>query len=252
MKKNNFIRPTLTALSLLFWLGLWHITAVNIDLDFILPTPWIVFCRLGEMALTYDFYRILFFSFVRIMTGFFGGMILGFLLGTFSHFFFPVRALFQPLIGILKATPVASFILVVILWLKREEVPCFIALIMVLPIVWQNTLLGFASRDKQISEMGKVFGFGKMKTFWHIDLPQVLPSLFAAARTGLGLAWKAGVAAEVLALPKISVGEMIHNAKSYLETPDLYAWTIAIIIFSVGIEKLMLFAFLKRRRYADS
>jgi NitT/TauT family transport system permease protein len=191
------------------------------------------------LALTEEFYRTLSLSFLRVMAGFAAGILLGFLFGTASYFVLPLRALLSPLMAIIRATPVASFILVVILWIQREQVPMWIAMIMVLPIVFQNTILGYSSRDPALAEMAKVFRFGIGKTLFRLDLPQVFPYVFSAGRTALGLAWKAGVAAEVLALPKASVGLMIYEAKLYLETVDLYAWTLAIILFSVLIEAIL-------------
>jgi len=250
--KKKWIGAALHIAALLFWILVWDLAARKISLAFILPSPKEVFWRLAELIRTAEFYRILSLSFLRVMAGFLGGVVLGFFSATAAHFFYPLRALLNPVMAIIRATPVASFILVVILWLERDEVPALIAGMMVLPIVWQNTLLGFASRDGKLTELARVYRFGTFKTFFRVDLPQVLPFLFSASRAGLGMAWKAGVAAEVLALPKISVGMMIYNAKLYLETPDLYAWTLAIILFSVCIEKALSFFLMQERRgYAN-
>ncbi len=243
----------MTVAALLFWILVWFFVSWKIDTDFILPSPASVFPRLFELACTAMFYRILFASFIRIILGFLLGTVLGFLMGFLTHFIQPAKVLFSPLMSIIRATPVASFILVVIFWIERDSVPSFISVLMVLPIVWQNTVLGFERRDKGLGEVAKVYRFGRWKTLWRVDLPQVVPFVFSAGKTALGLAWKAGVAAEVLALPKTSVGMMIYNSKLYLETVDLYAWTGAIIIFSVLLEKLLtvLLRVGERRSYAD-
>ena len=172
---------------------------------------------------------------------------LGFALGFGTFYLPPLKAVVSPLMAIIRATPVASFILVVLFWMEREGVPSFICLLMVLPIVWQNTVLGLEKRDPALTEMAKVYSLGKRKTFFRIDLPQVMGFVIGAGKVGLGLAWKAGVAAEVLALPKESVGYMIYNAKMYLEMEELYAWTCAIILFSVLFEKLFFFLLRERR-----
>ena len=116
---------------------------------------------------------------------------------------------------------------------------------LVMPLVWQNTLLGLDHLDPELGEMANVFRIRGLKRFFRVEAPQVLPAFFAAAQTGLGLAWKAGVAAEVLALPKISIGNMIYSAKQTLETPDLYAWTLAIILLSLAMEVLFKLLFKK-------
>ncbi len=247
MKRKTFQTAAISLVAVVFWIGVWALIAEVMDLPFVLPSPWSVFSRLWELAQTADFYRALFSSLRRILIGFAGGMLLGAILGFLTYRLCLVRALISPLMGVIRATPVASFILVVLFWLENEQVPAFISLLMVLPIAWQNTVLGLERRDPQLAEMAKVFRFGKWKTFTKVDLPQVISFLISAGKTTLGLAWKAGVAAEVLALTKTSVGVMIYQAKMYLETVDLYAWTLAIILFSVLLEKLF-FALLRERK----
>lgn len=62
--------------------------------------------------------------------------------------------------------------------------------------------------------------------------------------TSLGLAWKAGIAAEVLCTPKGAIGTQLYNAKIYIETTDLFAWTFVVVILSLLLE----FAFVRLTR----
>ncbi len=248
-KMKKYLKgAAVTTAALLFWIFVWLLAAKKIDMPFVLPSPVPVFARLFQLMGTSAFYATLFSSFLRVITGFFAGLVFGFLLGQLSFFISPVKALVSPLMAIVRATPVASFILVVLFWMGKEEVPAFISFLMVLPIVWQNTVLGLKTRDPDLLEMARVYQISTRVRFFKIDLPHVMTYVTSAGKTGLGLAWKAGVAAEVLALPKASVGYMIYNAKMYLEQVDLYAWTVAIIVFSVILEKLFLSILQKRRK----
>ena len=250
--KKILKRAAITIAVLLFWILVWLFAAKKAGTELILPSPLQVISRLWELAKTTEFYTILGQSFLRVFTGFVAGILLGFLLGTLSYYLKFFHALISPVMTVVRATPVASFILVVLFWMTTDQVPTFISLLMVLPIVWQNTILGYEQKDAQLNEMAKVFHIPPFQTFWKIDLPQVLAFTMSAGKTALGLAWKAGVAAEVLALTKNSVGLMIYNAKMYLETVDLYAWTCAIILFSMALEKLFSILFAERRRqHAD-
>lgn len=245
--KRYLLKGAATVAALLFWILLWHLVSTKIDLSLVLPAPLEVLKRLGELACTADFYQTMGTSLLRVSSGYLAGVIAGVFLGFLAFYVSLFRALISPVMGVIRATPVASFILVVLLWIHRDGIPGFISFLMVLPIVWQNTLLGFERRDGRLSEMAKVFRFGRLKTLIRVDLPQVLPFVFSSARAGMGLAWKAGVAAEVLALPKASIGLMIYNSKMYLETVDLYAWTLAIILISVALEKLVFFLFSRKK-----
>lgn len=250
--KRILKRAAISVAALLSWIIIWYFLAQKVGNQWILPSPVAVFDRLRVLAGTRDFYATLGLSFLRVFSGFLAGILLGFALGTVSYYVKVLRPLISPLMAVIRATPVASFILLVLFWMTTDRVPTFISLLMVLPIVWQNTLLGYEKKDASLDEMAKVFRLSPFKIFLKIDLPQVLSYTVSAGKTALGLAWKAGVAAEVLALTKNSVGLMIYNAKLYIETVDLYAWTCAIILFSIALEKL--FSFLSapgRMNYAD-
>ena len=68
----------------------------------------------------------------------------------------------------------------------------------------------------------------------------VMPYLISAASLSLRLCWKSGVAAEVIGLPNGSIGESLYEAKVFMLTGELFAWTVVIILISVAFEKLVL------------
>ncbi len=232
--------------ALLFWGVLWEILSRKISLDFVLPGPLTVLGRFWELVRTAEFYFVILQSFLRIILGFAAAVIAGTALA-FACRFRAIDALISPLMAIIRATPVASFIIVVILLMDKEGVPAFISFLMVLPIIWQNVRLGIRSVDPSLMEMARVFQVKPARRFWKIEVPSILPHFRSAVKMSIGLAWKAGVAAEVLAVPKASIGTMIFRAKQYLESADLYAWTLAIILISVVLEKLFALIWKKRR-----
>jgi NitT/TauT family transport system permease protein len=244
--KKQIQKILITLSALLFWIAIWDFVSQKISLSLVLPTPKDVFFHLFGMLKTAFFYQILFTSFLRVLLGFALGLLFGFLLGYATYYNRVLHALFSPLMAIIRTAPVASIILVVLFWLEREEISTFIAFLMVLPIVWQNTILGLEKRDPLLSEMAEAFLLSRSTRFFRLDLPQVASFTLSAGKASFGLAWKAGVAAEVLALPKNTIGYEIYNAKMYLESEKLFALTLAIIAFSVILEKLF-FNLLKRR-----
>ena len=108
-----------------------------------------------------------------------------------------------------------------------------------MPIAWTNVAAGILSTDKQLLEMARVFGFSRAKTLKTVYAPSVLPHFVSACTAGLGFAWKSGVTAEVIAHPAFGMGKAIYESKLYLETPELFAWTAAVIIMSFALEKLI-------------
>ena len=148
-------------------------------------------------------------------------------------------ALLSPLRTVIKATPVSSFILLVWLWLKRVQVPVFISFLMVLPIIWTAVQEALGAVDGNLKEMTHMYRFSRWQKVKYLYAPSVKPAFMAAALTGLGFAWKSGIAAEVIALTPDSVGKHLSDAKNYLEYPDLFAWTLTVILLSMLLEGLL-------------
>ena len=141
-----------------------------------------------------------------------------------------------------KAVPVASFIILALVWLDSRSLSFFISALMVFPPVYLNVLEGLRAADTRLLEMAQVFQVPFWRRAWGIYLPQVLPYFRSAAALGAGLCWKAGAAAEVIGLQAGTIGERLYTAKIYLQTPDLFAWTAVIVALSAGLGRLFLAA----------
>ncbi|MGN0792692.1 MAG: ABC transporter permease [Christensenellales bacterium] len=173
------------------------------------------------------------------MAGYLCALLIGFVLGAITARSKPLDALLSPAARVIRATPVASFIILLFVFLSKERIPAITSFLMVLPVVWSNVYEGINSTDTKLLEMAKVFRLSPAKTLRKIYLPSVFPFLLAAAKTGMGLAWKAGIAAEVMVSPASGIGAELYNAKIYLESADLFAWTAVIVIISMILEKLL-------------
>ena len=233
-------------LAFAFWIAVWQLAALKAGQELILPAPMTVLSTLLSLGAEPAFWASAGYSLLRVFGGFSAGIVLGTLLAAATSFSTVADALFSPMIRIIRATPVASFIILALLWIGKAWVPCFISMLMVLPVVWGNVCSAISQTDKTLLEMAKLYRFGKGKTLRYIFLPSVYPSWRAGCITALGLAWKAGVAAEVLCLPKLSIGTELYYSKIYLETPSLFAWTVVVILLSFLVEKGFV-ALMKRR-----
>lgn len=220
-----------------FWLVLWQIAAQAAGEEILLVSPFSVLCRLGQLAMTGEFWLTIAGSMGRIMLGFVLAMTIGTLLAVLTVKSHICYILFYPVISIINATPVASFIMLALVWLSTSRVPVLTSFLIVLPLFWKNISNGIEQTDRGLLEMAAVYRFGVARTLTQVYIPSVLPYFSAACSTGIGMAWKAGVAAEVLANTHLSIGGNLYDAKVYLETPDLLAWTTAIVLLSILLEK---------------
>ena len=219
------------------WLLIWLLCWLTVRKDVLIPSPAAVLLRLGQLICTLPFWQQVGLSLLRILTGFALALVLGAVFGALTARSALADTLLSPALRTVRAIPVASFIILLFVLMSKEYIPTVTSFLMVLPVVWSNVDQGVRSTDIQLLEMAQVFRLSRRKVLRHIWLPQVAPFFLAAARTGMGLAWKAGVAAEVLAAPRLGIGRALYEAKVYLETADLFAWTAVIVCISVVLEK---------------
>ena len=223
-----------------FWLALWQVLYMVVKQEIQLVSPVCVLQRLFLLAGESSFWITAFSSMLRIVIGFLAAVVAGTVLAVLTSSVKLFYDLFHPIISIVKATPVASFILLAMVWIQTNHVPVLIAFLMVVPVIWGNVENGIKKVDPKLLQMAHCFRFGTIKTVKRVYVPSIMPYFTAACTTGMGLAWKAGIAAEVIAYAPPSIGSEIYNAKIYIETADLFAWTVVVIIMSVILEWLMI------------
>lgn len=229
--------------SIVFWIILWQMASLIIGKEILIASPTTVVKSLFNMVMEGSFWASLWFSFIRISGGFFLALIVGVVLGVLASKYSLCKELLVVPMSVIKATPVASFIIIALIWINSRNLSIFISFLMVLPIIFTNTIKGIQEVDKQLIEMTAVFRVSKFKKLRYIYMPQVIPYFVSAATVSLGLSWKAGIAAEVIGIPTGSIGEKLYQAKIFLNTGELFALTIVIILISVVFERVFLFVF---------
>lgn len=231
--------------AVIFWLLVWQAASMALDRVTVLTllvSPVQVLVRLGQLLLTADFWRSVAFSLTRIAAGFLLAAALSVLLAALSARFSVVRELLAPAMLAVKSVPVASFIILALILFSSRNLAALISFLMVLPVLYTNVLTGIQSADPQLMEMAQVFRLSPARRVRYLYLPQVMPYFRSGCTVALGLCWKAGIAAEVIGIPRGSIGEHLQQAKVYLDIPDLFAWTLVIVLASLAFEKLMLAA----------
>lgn len=240
-KKTDFQNQKAAKLLAAFLaLCLWQLAAVLVDNRLLLVGPLQVAGRLWQLLGMQTTWQALGYSFGRISLGFFLAFALALVLAAVSARFSLAEILLRPYVLAIQTVPVASFIVIALLWLSGRRLSIFISFLMVLPVLYANALQGFRAADRQLLEMAQVFRMPRFRRVRCIFLPALAPYLKSACHVALGLCWKAGVAAEVIAVTEKSVGGMLYDAKVYLEIPDLFSWTVLIVAVSLGFEKLFL------------
>ena len=241
MKRQRPVRLWAAA----FWLLVWEGASLALASTtggrmLLLASPVQALGRLIDLAGTPEFWRAAAFSSLRILGGFFLSCVLAVALAALAARLRWVRELLSPLVAVVKAVPVVSFIILALIFFSSENLSLLISALMVFPPVYLNVLEGIGHTDRQLLEMARVFRVPLSRQLRGIYLPAVLPYFRSAVSLGLGLCWKSGAAAEVIGLPAGSIGEALYTAKVYFQTGDLFAWTAVIVAISVLFERLFL------------
>lgn len=240
--KNNFFYKHKIAgkiLSAAFWLGIWQVIYWGVKQEILIVSPVRVLQRLSVLSGDSTFWIAALNSMGHVLSGFLFGLVIGVLLAVLTSASKAVNEILYPLVSMIKATPIVSFIILALVWIQSDYVPAFAAFLEIMPIVLENVKNGIAKTDGNLLQMARSYRFGLPRTVRRVYIPSVMPYFTAACTTGMGLAWKTGIAAEVLANTKLSVGGQIYDSKIYMETADLFAWTVVVIVMSVILEKLM-------------
>ena len=225
---------------LVFWLAIWQIVAVAINQDIVLTSPIQTIQTLFSLAQLREFWVSIGLSLLRIFVGGALAFTFGSLLAFLSFKYKLVKLLFEPLISTIKSIPVASFVILLLIWVRTPYLSISISFLMALPIIYIAVLEGLLGTDQKLIEMANVYqihGWYRVKAIY---LSQLMPSLKTATSLAMGFCWKSGIAAEVIGLPTFSIGEHLYNAKVYLDTPALFAWTLVVIVMSVLGEKIVM------------
>lgn len=219
-----------------FWLIVWQLAAMAVKQEILLVSPVSMLARWFELVLEADFWSRIAFSSARIFEGLFLGVVLGSVFGVTASRFQWFRDLMTPLIHVIRAIPVASFIILALAWVSEKSLSAFISFMICFPVFYTNVLNGAKSVDGELTEMARVFRLNPIKRFRYIFVPAVFPFLKTAFNVSVGLAWKSGTAAELITVPIGSIGELLYQAKIFLETADNLAWAFTIILLSLLFE----------------
>ena len=236
-QKNNAKKIFEILLITAAWFAIWQIAAIIVNQDLFLPSPAATFGKLWQLVGTGSFWLNVAATFYRVVLGlvisFAAGILLAFLAAQFSA----LEKFLRPAMAAIKSTPVMSVIMLALVWFSSSFVPVFSCILLCLPIFYSNTMTGIKSVDTELLEMASVYRVKRRRIIADITLPSVMPYIYSAISVCLGFSWKSVVAAEVLSSPKYALGFRLFSTKQHLDTTELFAWTVTIIIISLIVEK---------------
>ena len=253
--RSKFIKKLLYVfLAIAFWTLVWEAASFLIgnNLKLFLPSPFVVFKALLRLSQTAAFWQAVLYSLLRIFAGLVAGVISGIVFGLATGKIKIFDILFSPAMRVIRAVPVVSFIILAFLFVKVDWLPVFISMLMVMPVVWQTVHDKLSNFDNNTKEMARIFKIKGTKKLLFVVIPTISDEVISAVINAIGLAWKSGIASEVLCSPAVSLGKSIITAKNQINFDDVYALTLAVVILSMIFEYLVKYLYKKqigRKKY---
>lgn len=239
-KHKNLFHFSLYAASIVLWIIIWHFLSLHIDKEVFLPAPGKVFNVLVNDLLPSETFRLsIILSLKNIGLGFLIGLVIGLILAILASINYLIEIFLWLPIKIFKTVPVASFVILSLLWIDSKDLAIFIPAMVVIPTIYINTLTGIKETNSKLLDMAKIFNIPFLKRIYGIYVPSTLPYFLSASSLAVGMAWKSGVAAEVIGLAKNTIGNELYKSKLYFLTAELFAWTIVIVLLSIICEQLI-------------
>ena len=237
------------AAALAAWIVVWQLAAVSLGHGgLFLATPIQTLQALAQLVPTAGFWQRIVFSALRILTGFLLAVVGGLVLGALGARWRWVRIFIEPAMQLIRAMPVASFVILALLWVRSANLSVVVSFTHVLPVVYAGVQGGIADTDSQLLEMAHVYRLPLITRLRYIWLPGMFPSFCESCIAAMGMCWKSGVSAEVIGLPDHSVGDALYRAKITISTPEVFAWTLVIVLLSATLSTLAAWALRRAKR----
>jgi NitT/TauT family transport system permease protein len=229
----------ITGLSLLTFLLLWALASARIGKEIILPNPLVTMAQLWHLLTSGQFWVHLGATLGRGLLGFSLAFLTGLVCGLLSGRCPTFRTFFHLWLTVIRSTPSMALILLALIWFKANTVTLFVTFLVVFPLITQNAMEGLAQIDPELQEMAQLYQVSLHRRIRRLYLPAIMPYLATGTAAGLGITWKVMIAAEVLAYPRLGIGTRMDTARTYLETAEVFAWTLVIIAISLFFDRLL-------------
>lgn len=239
IEQNKKARLFLRLGFILLWIIIWQVAASIVNLPLFFPTPIVVVKKFFELIPTTDFWLSIGNSMWRIMLGYTIGLFAGLILAIICSKNKIATAFFSPVMHFFKTVPVACFVILALIWFTSKKLSIIIGIIMVTPVIFENMLTAILGVDNRLLNMARVHRVSHISTLRYVYFSEIYSELKNSVKLSLSLCFKAAIAAELIGIPELSIGEMLHDAKIYIEADVLFAWTLTIILLSFASGKIM-------------
>lgn len=226
--------------SVAFLYALWYAISLYIDntlpYNLVLPNPNLVISKVFELLHKSSTYEIILSSFSRLIIAIIISFAASIIIGTIASLNQPFEAFLRPYVSSVRAIPVASMLVVILLWIGSKNSPVVICAMVVFPLFYEMILESIKNMEKSFVEVISLDSDFNFFVFKKVFLPAIINNLFISFVQSIGLGFKVLVMAELISYTDESIGKKIYTSKLNLDIEGVFAWTVIIIIIVMLIE----------------
>jgi len=225
--------------SILLFIALWDVGNQTYD-NLVLPSPLETFQTLYTMLHDENVWNEINITLYRASVGFGLSLVFGSVLGLIAGFFATASMMSRPVVTILVGMPPIAWIVLAMIWFGMgDETVIFTIIVASFPIIFVGALQGTRTLDGDLKEMADSFHLPWHMKFMDVYFPHIFSYIFPAWVSGLGMAWKIVIMAELLATSD-GLGASLAVARSQLDTPTALALVTIMIGSLMFIEYIIL------------
>lgn len=147
----------------------------------------------------------------------------------------------DPLFQLLRTIPPLAWLPIALAAIKQSEPSAiFVIFITALWPILINTVVGVQQIPQDYKNVARVLRLSQQKYFIKVVLPSAVPYIFTGLRIGIGLAWLAIVAAEMIT-GGVGIGYFMFDAYNVGRTSDIIVALVYVGVVGLLLDRAMAF-----------
>jgi len=216
-------------------IGAWWLAALNVP-HYILPGPHRVYDAFILIAGNGDLWSNLAVTLERVVIGFVLATLTAVPLGIVLGANRALGEFFEPVLPVLNTVSSAIWAIFAIIWFGiSNATTIFVVFMTAMPLIITNVWQGTRSVNADFIELAHTLRMPAWKVMTKIYLPTIMPHFFSGARLAFGFGWRVSLVAETLGASS-GVGYRLRQAADLIQTDQVFAWTIIMIIMMATLE----------------
>ena len=217
----------------------WQIIAIQVNNNILIPSPIETISALFSLLIKPATWSSIGITLVRVIRGLCISLFLSLVLLFLYEADQRTEKIFTPIVTLISSIPNISYMILAIIWLGSEGSVSVVTMMVLFPVTFQGLFSAILDEDKSLKDVQVLYKESFIcRVRFHL-LPMLSFTILRTMKTALQLGFKVGIMAEIVASVRAGIGRSMHFANLNLNTAEVLAWTLIIILLSMCITALL-------------